>query len=297
MDKVSIKSRVRRETVMMLIFGISGWIILIMFFYSLDRRSARREEEKETREEELNQMVKEYLENKYGENFMLEEPSYVSGSRWYGTGSGSPIPGMEGGTESGDPMYCYAYAESNMGFRFRVYVYPESLEKKLSINNVKEICDGYCWKFIKENMKIEIQKRLRNISDEEFKLLIISTGDKYSSNLTNNSTINDYLKEDRFWPHIRVYIFVKRNNEESEKEVKKYISEYIANLKGINNKFEVYLAYYKINDNDDFDSMDVIKEENELFSGYNIETPFWESAIWNLEMDKIFEDEVDNIYN
>lgn len=62
MDKDSIKSRVRRETVMMLIFGICGWIILIMFFYSLDRRLARREEEKETREEELNQMVKEYLE-------------------------------------------------------------------------------------------------------------------------------------------------------------------------------------------------------------------------------------------
>lgn len=290
MDKDSIKSRVKRETMMMLIFGISGWIILIMFFYSLDMRSARREEEKETREEELNQMVKEYLENKYGERFVLEQ-------HWYGTGSGSPFPGVGGGTESGDPMYCYAYAEDDMDFRFRVYVYPESLEKKLSINDVKEICDGYCWKFIKENMKIEIQKRLRNISDEEFKLLIISTGDKYSSNLTDNSTINDYLKEDRFWPYIRVCIFAKQNNEKSEKEVKIYISEYIENLKGINNKFKVYFAYYKINNKDDFDSMDVIKEENELFSGYNIETPFWESAVWNLEMDKIFDDEVDNIYN
>lgn len=32
MDKDSIKSRVRREIMMMLILVISGWIILIMFF-------------------------------------------------------------------------------------------------------------------------------------------------------------------------------------------------------------------------------------------------------------------------
>jgi len=158
-------------------------------------------------------MVKEYLENKYWERFVLEQ-------HWYGTGSGSPFPGVGGGTESGDPMYCYAYAEDDMDFRFRVYVYPESLEKSLDINNVKEIQDGYCWKYIKEKMKEEMQEKLGKILDREYKLFIRTSGDDFNSQLIANSTVEDYLRLAKFSPNIQCFIFVKVSNDESEKKSK-----------------------------------------------------------------------------
>ena len=292
--------------------GIKSAIIIIMiigvfilaitiFFYRLNRDPAIPEKSESEIEEELNQMVIMHLENKYGEQFIIEKPRY--GSSWHTTTQGSPIPGGSVGGKSGFPRYCYAFADSDMDFRFRVYVYRESLEKSLDINNVKEIQDGYCWKFIKEKMKDEIQEKLWDILDNNYKLFIRTDGDDFNSQLTANSTAEDYLKLAKSCPYIQIFIFVKASDDKSEKNVKKYASQLITDFKKIKNEFEISFDYYIVNSNDDFDSIDIVKEENGHFAGHDKNGKTWQNPIWDLKMEKRFGIEIntrtgkETIYN
>lgn len=268
---------------------IGGVVLGVVIFLNsniINGHRESRDEKKERIERELRQMAEKHLESKYGERFVLEQ-------HWYGTGSGSPFPGVGGGTAIGDPTYCYASAESDMDFRFHVYVYPELLEQKLSINNVKEIQDGYCWKFIKEKMKEEMQEKLGKILDREYKLFIRTSGDDFNSQLTSNSTVEDYLRLAKFSPNIQCFIFVKVSNDESEKKIQKYFLQLIAHFKKIENEFEISFDYYIVNNNDDFDSIDVVKEENGHFAGHDRKGETWQNPIWDLKMKRKFGIEID----
>lgn len=76
--KDSIKYRMKRERIMMLTFGISGWMILLLLFvigfFTDDIRLWKKEQkEMEINQEEVRQIAKKRLEDKYGESFIVKK--------------------------------------------------------------------------------------------------------------------------------------------------------------------------------------------------------------------------------
>ena len=267
MDKDSMKSRVKRETIMMLIFGISGWIIFIIFFYSPDRRKAIPEKSESEIEEELNQMVERHLENKYRERFIIVKPRY--GSAWHTTTQGSPVPGGSVGGESGFPRYCIAYAESDMDFKFRVYVYRESLEKRLDINNVKEIQDSYSWKFLKEKVREYFDTRMAEKIPNERKWIIMTAdhGLRFGDDISKDSSLEQFFsKYDKGKKiDITINLIVAGEIEEAvlQEDLHYVMKEFYEKYVG---KTSVYSLCFKTEVAEDFISLDERKEENRHFS-------------------------------
>ena len=74
-------------------------------------------------------------------------------------GAGCPVPFAK-------PDYItyryLAWENEEDGYAFWLKVYPESLEDK----EIREIRDNYCWKFISEKIKEELEARLEGIIDE-----------------------------------------------------------------------------------------------------------------------------------
>ena len=206
-------------------------------------------------------MVKEYLENKYWERFVLEQ-------HWYGTGSGSPFPGVGGGTESGAPMYWYAYAEDDMDFRFRVYVYPESLEKSLNINNVKEIRNGYSWKFLREKTREYFDTRMAEMIPDERKWIISTLGNiRFGESINEDSPIEKYFLQYNKVNKVTLWITLIANGE-SESDVlqnalyavtKEFYEEY-------DGEVALDIACFKVKIAEEFINMNEKEEENFEFS-------------------------------
>ncbi|WP_313577879.1 hypothetical protein [Lacrimispora sp.] len=277
MDKDSIKGRVKRETIMMLIVGISGWIILIIFFYSLDRRKVIPEKSESEIEEELNQMVERHLENKYGERFIIVKPRY--GPAWHTTTQGSPVPGGSVGGESGFPRYCIAYAESDMDFKFRVYVYRESLEKRLDINNVKEIQDSYSWKFLREKIREYFETRMAEKIPDERKWIIDAVYSiRFGESINGDSPIEKYLLQYDEIDKMTLGIILIVNGE-SESDVlqhalytvtKEFYEEY-----GV---VDLGIVCYKVKTAEDFTNIDEKKYES---------IGFLEDLIWDTLWEKL----------
>ncbi|WP_024347238.1 hypothetical protein [Lacrimispora indolis] len=262
MDKDSIKSRVKRETIMMLIFGISGWIMFIIFFYSPDRRKAIPEKSESEIEEELNQMVERHLENKYGERFIIVEPRY--GSAWHTTTQGSPVPGGSVGGESGFPRYCIAYAESDMDFKFRVYVYRESLEKRLDINNVKEIQDSYSWKFLKEKVREYFDTRMAEKIPDERKWIISTVEDlRFDDDINKDSSLEQYFSEYNSGEKIDLWVNLIVNGESEDADLQEDLySVTKAFCEKYDGKVSIYLLCFKAEVAEDFINLYEEKTEN-----------------------------------
>ncbi|WP_024291078.1 hypothetical protein [Lacrimispora indolis] len=258
--------------------GIKSAIIIIMiigvfilaitiFFYSPDRHKAIPEKSESEIEVELNQMVERHLENKYGERFIIVKPRY--GSAWHTTTQGSPVPGGSVGGESGFPRYCIAYAESDMDFKFRVYVYRESLEKRLDINNVKEIQDSYSWKFLKEKVREYFDTRMGEMIPDERKWIISTLGSiRFGESINEDSPIEKYFLQYNKVNKVTLWITLIVNGE-SESDIlqnalyavtKEFYEEY-------DEEVAIKISCFKVKKAEDFINMDGTEEENLKFSG------------------------------
>lgn len=118
------------------------------------------------------QMVIEHLEVKYNKKIVIS-------SDWHGTGSGSPVSGMV----SNAPSYCEVYAEDDPNYVFPAYKY-----QKLNKDGKNKILDGYCWNFIREEMRKNFENRVKEIIPEDYKIII-----EINSDATFNNNINKNL--------------------------------------------------------------------------------------------------------
>ncbi|WP_156882332.1 hypothetical protein [Lacrimispora indolis] len=75
----------------------------------------------------------------------------------------------------------------------------------------------------------------------------------------------------------------------NQKKKQKYFLQLIAHFKKIENEFEISFDYYTVNNNDDFDSINVVKEENGHFAGHDRKWETWQNPIWDLKMKKIWD--------
>jgi len=117
--------------------------------------SSMRKKEEQARQEEIKagypEEIKAYLEEKYGREFCVSPT-------WESMDNG-PVP-------LAPPTYVpyryLAWENEEDGYAFWTKVYPKSLDDK----RIREIKDNYCWKFISEKIKEELEARLEGIIDE-----------------------------------------------------------------------------------------------------------------------------------
>lgn len=251
------------KIIIMISLLIGGFILaVIIFFYGLGRHPAIPEKSESEIEEELNQMVVMHLENKYGERFIIVKPRY--GPAWHTTTQGSPIPGGSVSGESGFPRYCIAYAESDMDFKFRVYVYRESLEKSLDINNVKEIRDSYSWKFLREKIREYFDTRMAEMIPDERKWIISTVeGLRFGDSINKDSSLEQFLSEYNEGKKIDLWInlIVNGNSEDAvlEEDLYSITKEFYGKYDG---KVNIYSLCFKAEAVEDFINLEEKKEEN-----------------------------------
>ncbi|MDR2021986.1 MAG: hypothetical protein LBQ71_01750 [Hungatella sp.] len=268
-----------------IIFGmlISGLILaIVIFFFGSDKSRKSDSEKDEIRREELRLMVERHLEDKYGERFIVEEG-------WHGTAVGDPLPFPK---DTGDPWYCIAYAESDLGFGFRVYVYPKVIGKERGVNNVGEIRDGYCWKFFREQIRKELEAGVDKAISQEYKLVVNATEDTvFNDNVKQASSIDSYIRntdENK----VLVYLYLIINNDIDLLEDKLYevLEE---SYKKYNKKMEFYLICYKTANEDDYNTFIPKKVEDRAFiekvvfssSTYN---SYYHKNTWGLDLEELF---------
>ncbi len=143
-----------------------------------------RKKEQERRNEELvasyPEEIKAYLEEKYGRDFCVNP-------KWKG-GGGSPFP-----LEHYFTYDFIAWEDEEDSYAFWTKVYPVSLDD----NNVVEIRDSYCWKFISRKIRDEISEAWKEITEEECKIIIdpLRTDISFGKSINENSGIKEALKE------------------------------------------------------------------------------------------------------
>ena len=268
-----------------IIFGviISGFIfICAIFSFDSGIKRLSDDEKDEMRQEELRLMVEMHLEDKYGERFIVEEG-------WYGTAAGDLLPFPK---DTGAPWYCVAFAESDLDFGFRVYVYPKIIGEKRSVENMGKIRDGYCWKFLREQIRKELEAGVDKAIPQEHKLVVNATEDTvFNDNVKQASSIDSYIRntdENK----VLVYLYLIINNDIDLLEDKLY--EVLEDsYKNYNKKMEFYLICYKTANEDDYNTFIPKKVEDRAFiekvvfssSTYN---SYYHKNTWGLDLEELF---------
>ncbi|WP_156882333.1 hypothetical protein [Lacrimispora indolis] len=223
-----------------IIFGliISGFILTCAIFsFGSDKKRLSDDEKDEIRQEELRQMVEKHLEDKYGERFIVEEG-------WHGTAAGDPLPFPK---DTGDPWYCIAYAESDLGFGFRVYVYPKVIGKEREVNNVGEIWDGYCWKFLREQIRKDLETGVDKAIPLEYKLVVYADFDTvFDDDIQRDSSIESYIRNaDGNKIEVYLYLIIDNDIDLLKDKLYKVLKE---NYEKYNGTIKFYLICYKTED-------------------------------------------------
>ncbi|MDE7478088.1 MAG: hypothetical protein K2M91_09085 [Lachnospiraceae bacterium] len=192
--------------------GAKKKIIIIICLLIIGVTCCRSQKEKKSEQKRQNEalvasypdQIKAYLEKKYGRKFCVNP-------EWIG-GGGSPIPFAQ-------PDYvtyeCIAWEDEEHGYAFRTEVYPVSLDDK----RVVEIRDSYCWKFISRKIRDEISEAWKEITEEEFKIIIYPYLWKgtFGKRIYSNSGIKEALKE--IETEIRIYVIFSPELELGETEL------------------------------------------------------------------------------
>jgi hypothetical protein len=156
----------------------------------------------------------------------------------------------------------------DMDFRFRVYVYPESLEKSLDINNVKEIQDSYSWKFLREKIREYFETRMAEMIPDERKWIISTLNYiRFDESINEDSPIEEYLSQYNKVNKVALWITLLVNGE-SESDILQnalYVvtKEFYEKYDG---EVAIKISCFKVKTAEDFIGMAEKEEENLDFS-------------------------------
>lgn len=157
---------VRRIILCVLLAGIAVWMVSKFTEESIMEVNKR-----------YAQAALEHLENKYDEEFYVEE-------RWHDTRDAGPIPHF------GFPHRCYfiAYPLSDKDYSTKVYI-----ERSEYSYKILEIDDNYYWKFLRPQL---LDYLVGNISKyfENYKVDVITYSRSFSNELIHTSSLADLCK-------------------------------------------------------------------------------------------------------
>lgn len=253
------KNIVKIFTVIAIISGvvITGLILTITILVkSLFIAPKVTDEEVIMKQEQKLEVIKSHLEKKYGKKFVIN-PGGTDGG-------GSPIP-----FSNGYYTITYeAYAEDDPNFHFIVDVVPMSIEN----NEIKEIRDSYCWKFLREKLNNEVIEALDGSFDGDYKLILdLSSSATFEDNIRPDSPIEDYFNGSSKSPAIYIDLFTAEKDLELETE--QNIAGLLNQIKEKSNHVDINFCYYEMNNYEDFDAIDITKEhlrlyDNEIYRTY-----------------------------
>ena len=263
-----------------IVIGVIIFTLIILFVKDIKDYHERGKEKMQVTANEYPDKIKKHLVKKYGKKFIINP-------NWKSTGGGSPIPF----SEDGSSIYYEVYAEDASDCPFRVYVYPVS-EKDRSI---EEIRDNYCWKFLRENLRKKFKERLDKVLPEGYKLSIETVGNiTFENYVTPASSTEEYFKSNRFQPTIYIYIYTHNSENEEEQRSEEsallLLNEFKDNIDNISMKF----TYYVIENKEEFDSIDVLREEKKNLMVYGYESGTSYKQIRSMEKEEKFKIEINS---
>ena len=229
---------------------ISTFCVVLTIVFVMNSSGSKKitHEEVVLRQEQRLQGIKSHIEKKYGKKFVINPE---------GTdGGGSPIP-----FSSGYYTVTYeAYAEDDPDFYFIVEVVPVSI----SDNEIKEIRDSYCWKFLREKLNNEVIEALDGSFDGDYKLILdLSSSATFEDNIRPDSPIEDYFNGSSKSPAIYIDLFTAEKDLELETE--QNIAGLLNQIKEKSNHVDINFCYYEMNNYEDFDAIDITKEDLRLY--------------------------------
>ncbi|WP_124068061.1 hypothetical protein [Clostridium sp. E02] len=259
-NNIVVEFMVKVLVVAGIVIGVIIFTLIILFVNSVKKDLPPKSDSIKTQKEYYD-AVGTHLEEKYGKKFIVNPK---------GTdGGGGPIPFSQG---------CYtmtyeAYAEEDPNFIFFVDVIPKSIEN----NNISEIRDNYCWKFLKKKLKNNIKENLEVNLSEDYKLLInLSNGVTFENYLNSDSIMEDYFRSNSLKPIIYIYVFTIESGEDLEVKTEQYMSLFLNEIKAKSKSVKIKFTYYAIQNREDFEAINVMKEEKSNLMLYrnNIEATF-----------------------
>ncbi|MFR3729035.1 hypothetical protein [Lacrimispora sp.] len=232
------------------IVGGSIIFFIVLFLKGFSTTPKVTEEEVKLEQEQRLEVVKRHLEKKYEKKFVINSD---------GTdGGGSPIP-----FSSGYYTVTYeAYAEDDPNFRFIVDVVPVSIKN----NEIKEIRDSYCWKFLKEKLNNEIKETLNGDFDGDYKLILyLSSSATFENNIKPDSSIKDYFNGNGKSPAIYIDMFTTQKAKKLEIKTEQKISQLLDKIKEQSDHVDITFSYYVMKKNEDFYAIDITREHLRLY--------------------------------
>ena len=231
----------------LIVFSLLTAVFMILMVIQKKRQEIRNEQYRA----DYPRAIKEYLKDKYGKNFYVN-PDY----HFY---SGSPIPA----SNTRSPYMFEVWEKENDGYVFNVWIDTVSFED----DQIEEIQDNYCWKFLSIMMKEWFQEEMADILPKEYKLIFVeSTSSIMDERITPNSPLAYYFEIRETPDYLYLYLILPPGSsyEEdglTEENVTQVIREFYQKYPKVRIRFFVE----QTKDTEDYQRINVRKEENLQF--------------------------------
>lgn len=230
----------------LLIVGtIFGSIVILII--GMEKKQKIKDEEMKIRKAETIKRAENYLEKKYGKKFIVNPDGF------------NDIESFIPGKVENNYRVCYeASSLDDPNYVFRVYFY---INKNNNQYN-EQIRDNYCWKFLREDLRSKIEDKVGLTLDNGYKFeMWLSPDITFNYSISQNSNIEEYFKNTINGMDISIYIFSYKNEDEVEKKIKGNMEILLNNIKNESENARIYCTYFVTSNKNDFDSIDIHKEE------------------------------------
>lgn len=220
---------------------------IVILFIGMEKKQKIKDEEMKIRKAETIKRAENYLEKKYGKKFIVNPDGF------------NDIESFIPGKVENNYRVCYeASSLDDPNYVFRVYFY---INKNNNQYN-EQIRDNYCWKFLRENLRSKIEDKVGLTLDNGYKFeMWLSPDITFNYNISQNSNIEEYFKNTINGMDISIYIFSYKNEDEVEKKIKGNMEILLNNIKNESENARIYCTYFVTSNKNDFDSIDIHKEE------------------------------------
>lgn len=269
--KINSNNHTIMVKVIMIVLLTIGAIICVLFliFLKLKKNQMIHEKEIKIQETEFVKSLESYLENKYGNKFIVNSDG--------ASDDGSFIPAKK---NKNIKVYYEAFSKDNPDFIFRVYA---------DIGSETKISDNYCWKFLREKLRSKIIDELNMLSEDEYKLIIKMYADTtFDDDITPQSPIEDYFKGEFNRPSIFINLLTNKSDNEIETIAKEKINKILNQLIEDSNWTMIYFTYYVTKDITDYNAVNVAEEEKSIFIIFDDKIKKSYIPIKSMELEKKF---------
>ena len=220
---------------------------IVILFIGMEKKQKIKDEEMKIRKAEIIKRAENYLEKKYGKKFTVNPDGF------------NDIESFIPGKVENNYRVCYeASSLDDPNYVFRVYFY---INKNNNQYN-EQIRDNYCWKFLREDLRRKIEDKVGLTLDSGYKFeMWLSPDITFNYNISQDSNIEEYFRNTINGMDISIYIFSYKNEDEVEKKIKDNVEILLNNIKNESENARIYCTYFVINNKNDFESIDIHKEE------------------------------------